>query len=417
MTKLQWIWEQLTGKLWLRASLFCVAGVIAAILGYLLKPYIPSDISYQIGADAVDDILNIIASSMLAVTTFSLSIMVAAYTAASNNTTPRATKLLLSDKHSQNALSTFIGSFLFSIVGIVALKIEVYDVSGRLVLFIVTIGVLLFIVLTLLQWIEHLSRLGRVGHTIEMVESTTKKALETYLKDPCLGGLPLASNWDATSAYTPVYLPKIGYIQHIDMEALSHIAKDLNTEIILHDRPGKMNSGTSPIVYIKGKIEENDIKKVRQAFSISQDRSFAQDPRFGLIVLSEIASRALSPAVNDPGTAIGVIGAQMRLLAPMLRDEVEEKQPSYDHIYVPVLECKDMLEDAFMPIARDGGSLREVAIRLQKALGSLAKMGNSAFQNDVAQLSHYVSLQAVAQMNLEEDKTMIRSLEIKKSGA
>jgi hypothetical protein len=44
-------------------------------------------------------------------------------------------------------------------------------------------------------------------------------------------------------------------------------------------------------------------------------RSFDQDPRFGAVVLTEIASRALSPGMNDPGTAIDVIGRAVRLLA------------------------------------------------------------------------------------------------------
>ncbi len=43
------------------------------------------------------------------------------------------------------------------------------------------------------------------------------------------------------------------------------------------------------------------------------NRTFEDDPRFGLIVLSEIADKALSPGVNDPGTAIDVIGTLVRL--------------------------------------------------------------------------------------------------------
>ena len=59
---------------------------------------------------------------MLAVTTFSLNVMTSAYGSAANNVTPRATRLLREDPVTQNVLSTFIGSFLFSIVGIVVLK-------------------------------------------------------------------------------------------------------------------------------------------------------------------------------------------------------------------------------------------------------------------------------------------------------
>src|SRR5690606_34170440 len=107
MTKFQWLLKQLSGKLWVRTSAFGLLAVLTALAAIFLKGFIPEDVSRKIGADSVDNLLHIIANSMLAVTTFSLSIMVAAYAAATTNVTPRSTQLLLSDKTSQNALSVF----------------------------------------------------------------------------------------------------------------------------------------------------------------------------------------------------------------------------------------------------------------------------------------------------------------------
>jgi len=61
---------------------------------------------------------------------FSVSTMVAAYGAATSNVTPRATRLLMEDNTSQNVLGTFIGSFLFSLVGIIALGTGLYGAAG-----------------------------------------------------------------------------------------------------------------------------------------------------------------------------------------------------------------------------------------------------------------------------------------------
>lgn len=83
----RWMLAQLAKKLWLRATLFSLLGVATALISILLKDSIPFSLSARIGADAVDKILSIIASSMLAVTTFSLSTMVAAYGAASTGVT------------------------------------------------------------------------------------------------------------------------------------------------------------------------------------------------------------------------------------------------------------------------------------------------------------------------------------------
>jgi hypothetical protein len=81
---------------------------------FRISPYLPQDLSTDIGAEAVDKVLAIIASSML----FSLSTMVTAYGAATSNVTPRATRLIMEDSTTQNVLAAFIGSFLYSIVAI-----------------------------------------------------------------------------------------------------------------------------------------------------------------------------------------------------------------------------------------------------------------------------------------------------------
>ncbi len=133
MTKWQWILKQFSRKLWVRASLFCVLAILTAFVGVLANNTIPDEFSRKVGAQAVDGILHIIANSMLVVATFSLSVMVSTYSAATNNVTPRSTQLLLQDTTSQNALSVFIGAFIYSLVGIIALSQRVYSDSGRLI--------------------------------------------------------------------------------------------------------------------------------------------------------------------------------------------------------------------------------------------------------------------------------------------
>jgi len=65
----RWITNQLTKRLWFRVSLFSLLGVATALLAVVFKDFIPESLPARIGADAVANILGIIASSMLAVTT------------------------------------------------------------------------------------------------------------------------------------------------------------------------------------------------------------------------------------------------------------------------------------------------------------------------------------------------------------
>ena len=82
----------------------------------------------------------------------------------------------MEDTATQNALATFLGAFLFSIVGIIALKAGIYGENGRLVLFVVTIAVIVVIVVTFIRWIEILRTFGRMGDTISRVEKAARES-------------------------------------------------------------------------------------------------------------------------------------------------------------------------------------------------------------------------------------------------
>lgn len=429
----RWLWKltQMRKRLWVRASLIGAIGVLAAILAAVVEPFVPWELPGKIGADAVDSILTIIASSMLAVTTFSLSVMTSAYGAATSSVTPRATRLLMEDRVTQNVLSTFIGSFIFSIVGIIVLKTGAYGDRGRMILFIVTVGVLVLIVISLLRWIDHLTRLGRVGETTGRVEEAAREALEARLATPYLGGRPLTEVPDTAA---PVVADDIGYVQHIDMPALSHCCRELDATIYVAVNPGAFVYPHTELAFLEApaadtaggdKGEEAETRRadlladIRHAFSIGGERSFDQDPRFGLAVMSEIGMRALSPAVNDPGTAIDVIGRQVRLLSLWAADtdERDEAEIAHPRVRVPALKIADLFEDAFMLVARDGAGLIEVQLRLQKALLALAHMGDADFRQAAIAQATLALARAEKALTVDADRERLREVFAKAEAA
>ncbi|GAN81392.1 DUF2254 domain-containing protein [Acidocella aminolytica] len=413
MARWLWVLRQLSRKLWVRATLIAILSVVAALLAAVIRPIIPAYLPSRIGANSVGNILDIIASSMLAVTTFSLNVMTSAYGAASSGVTPRATKLLMEDSTTQNVLSTFIGSFLFSIVGLVMLQTGAYGEQGRVVLFIVTIGVIGLIVVSLLHWIDHLTRLGRVGETTMAVEDAARQALTARLKDPYLGGRKLHDpEADIPAGAVKLSSDIIGYVQHIDMGALSALAEEIKAEIYLTVNPGAFAYPYTVLAWIKPETPGTDIptEALRKAFSLDSVRTFDQDPRFGVVVLSEIASRALSPAVNDPGTAIDVVSRITRLMALWAQGSETRKEEDIKHprLHVPALKSLDMLEDGFMPIARYGASMVEVQVKLQKGLYALSQLGDAEFRPAVRRYARLCLSHAEAALSQEADLLRVR---------
>ena len=79
--------------LWVRVVLYAVLGVLAAGAASLAG-YLPMGLPLDISVDAIDSLLSVLSSSMLAVTTFSIGSLMTAYGSATSNGTPRATTLL-----------------------------------------------------------------------------------------------------------------------------------------------------------------------------------------------------------------------------------------------------------------------------------------------------------------------------------
>mgnify|MGYP006186518433 FL=1 len=364
----------------------------------------------NISTESIEALLNLVTSSMLVIAMFAVGAMVTAYASASNSATPRAFSVVLADDTSQNALSIFIGVFIYGAVALVALKNDLYDHAGRFALFIVSVLVFALVILTFIRWMDSIARLGRMGNTIDKVEVAVASSFANWWSQPRLGGSLLSDQ--STVAGEPLVLSKVGYLQRVDMAALQAVAAQHDLKIFLSVLPGKFCTPGNPIAWVQGLGSNNKacFEQMANAFHLADQRTYDQDPRFGLVVLCEIACRALSPAVNDPGTAIDVIGTSTRLFHQWaLARQKSPTDPLYDRIFVPELREQDLFDDAFNGLARDGASMVEVSIRLQKAFQAMACFGDDRIR--AASIEH--SRRALARnelaMTLQQDIEAVRS--------
>ena len=139
---------------------------------------------------------------------------------------------------------------------------------------------------------------------------------------------------------------------------------------------------------------------------IVSNRAHAR-PMAALLIdeLVEIGLRALSPGINDPGTAIDVIGTLVRLFtlwqSPLEKNRLQAL--CYNRVSVPELVTDDMFDDAFTVIARDGAGMAEVAIRLQKAFCALAETNDQAMGAAARNHSRMALTRSELAMGLQEE--------------
>ncbi len=397
--------NRLGERLWIRPLIFCVLSITGAFIAKWADSFKIGASLPKITPESTETLLSITASSMLVIATLAVASMVSAYASAADRATPRSFSLLIADGTSQNALSIFMGAFIYSIVALVAMKNNYYEAAGHFLLFSITVVVLGLVVITFVRWVDWIARLGRIGTAIEKVEAAAEKSLRRRRLNAALGARPVA---EIDRSGTRVCGDNIGYVQHIDVEALQSCADEHDVVIHVAALPGAFVSHNLPLAFIEKKgdaDDEPDHDKIVCTFAVGIARVFDDDPRFGFITLSEIASRALSPAINDPGTAIEIVDSFVRLIAGLVEplDECEAKDPEYDRVRIPELKLDDMLGDAFRPIARDGAATVEVQIRLQKALELLADIDDPSLPSAATKQSRQALERASAALELKDD--------------
>lgn len=366
-------YNRLSENLWFKPLIFCILSIMGALVATLADGTFLTDIAPDIQYESLDDLLSTLSNSMLVIAIFAVGSMISAFAATSSTATPRSFKLVVADDVSQNALSIYIGSFIYSIVASVAFKNGYYGKAGHFVLFILTLTVFLLVIITFIRWVERISKLGRLEHTIQKIEDITTKTFEKRIRVRRMGGSPIIVREDKG---VPIYSDEIGYILYVKMDRLQEVATQLKVIITLNCMPGTFIAPDRVIAFVVSPHDQlpiEDKERLSKAFVIGKSRSYYADPRFGLIALSEIASRALSPGINDPGTALSIINSYVRLFHLWFKknDNGPSDDVKYTRIEVPEIEASDIFEDAFRPISRDGADNIEVMIRMQKALTSI----------------------------------------------
>lgn len=366
-----WLWLLLrwSRSLQVRASAFALLAVAIALLAPLLEPPLPRDLYERIGLETVRDILEVLASSMLVVATFSLGTLISAFAVASSSTTPRVTELLMEDTRMQNAIGVFVGAFLFSLAGLIGLGAGFYGERGGVLLFLVSVTVVIIVVAVFLRWVELVARVGRVPDAIDRTVRAARVALEDRHQRPLLGATGIDAVFRSAFDLTA---DSVGYLRHLDVPALQAAAEAAELRVQVPILPGDLVGPGDVLCALDGEPDARTERALRAAFDLGPRRTFDLDPRYGLVTLAEIGCKALSPGVHDPGTAINVAAALARVLA-VLEEDAPEPTVDCPRVSLRRIDAADLVDDAYAPLIRSATGEPAVLLWLLKSLAVLAR--------------------------------------------
>lgn len=398
-----------TRKLWVRVVIMGLLAFLAVGISQVIEFLIPEQTAKKISGESADRLLGVIASAMLSVTIFSITVMVSVYQSSSTQWTPRIHRLIMQDHTTQNTLAVFIGAYVYALLGIILREYGIYSDEHSFVLFWMTVGVLVVIVVYLVRWVLHLQGFGQLIDITRQIEETTCLQFAERLSMPCLGARPLVNEVPQDARALNAW--ESGYIQHIYPEALNALAKSHEVDFYLTESIGEFVFLNAPIVYVRQRGETLDWDALRDKMGnsliLGDLRTYDQDPRFGLVVMAEVGSKALSPGVNDAGTAIDVITRIGRILSDY-KDETQSKPDEVlEHLYVRPLDPRDLLQDGFRALSRDGAGILEVQQRLQQTLFGLTRHPDKGLSNAAREMARSELQRALSAMTFEQDREVL----------
>lgn len=374
--------------MWLVPSAMAATAVAGALALGAFEPHIelpPSAERLVFHGDAAGAraILAAIAGSMIGVTGVTFSITIVTLSLASSQFGPRLLRNFLRDRGNQIVLGAFIATFAFCLLGLRNIRGGTSETDGTYLTVVVAVLLALMSLGLLIYFIHHIATsiqadtvIARVGSELE---ATIDRLYPHELGLPAKDDAEAARGRAALADAVHIDAPRSGYLQSIDLDQLMALAKRHDLVIAIDRRPGQFVIAGRPLMRAApaARVDEATKAALARLWIVGDHRTAEQDVEFLVHQLVETASRALSPGINDPFTAMTCID---RLGGALARLSVRELPPSRRadedgnlRVLAATTTYAGLLDAAFNQIRQYAASSVDVLIRLLETLETLAE--------------------------------------------
>jgi uncharacterized membrane protein len=408
--------EYTSASLWVLPTL---AGVLALITGTIMSQVDlgpDSPLVFQGTADDARGLLIAITGTVVTVIALTLGLTVVALQLSSTQFSPRILRNFLRDRPNQIVLSLFVATFTYSAAGLFTVgvssgtRVEEFPrlaVSGAMVLLFVSLAAVVYFADHLAHSIQIDAITGRVERqALGVISKDWPGQVETTYRRP---------NWAVSLTSSDS-----GYIQTVHPEQILPLAARQGVIVRMRRRIGEHVVAGTKLVWLWRENPadpppnpEDFRQTVRSAVRIGFERTAEQDIGFSIRQLVDVACKALSPAINDPYTAVQAIDHLSVIFSTLgsrpLGDVVIREGAGV--VILPGRRFDELLATACGLIRRYGSREPTVLLALFRLLGNCteaigdndvraqaiheqAELILAAGENDIAQPEDLVALRA-----------------------
>jgi uncharacterized membrane protein len=373
--------ENLRGLLWVLPTLSVLAALVAGSLLSLVDLGAGSPLAFQGTPDDARALLIGISGTMVTVIALLLGLTVVALQLSSTQFSPRLLRNFLRDRPNQVVLSVFVATFAYSSAGLYTVGVSGgvrttqyprLAVTGAMVLLFVSLGLLVY-------FADHLAHSIQIEGIMSVVEGNALAVIRGGLLEGGQSPPPVPD--DAV----PVPARRSGYVQAVRVDRLLAHARLHHVHIRLRLRVGEHVVAGTTLVWVWPVRPGSPVPEplalypvLDEVIRVGRERTFEQDAAFGIRQLVDIACKAMSPAINDPYTAVQAIDRLSVLFCALATRPLGyhlARDAMGAEVVVPGRRFGEYLATMCGLIRRYGAGEPTVAAALLRLLASCASVG------------------------------------------
>jgi uncharacterized membrane protein len=290
-------------------------GIAAALILVRILYWIDDAMGWRspFGPDTATVVLVSLAASVFTFIVFIASMLLLAVQLASAQLTPRIIGIVFRDRVTRLSLMLFAANFTFLIGALVRIEDAVPLLTAHVAAFGCLVSLIVFLYL-----IDHVGKSLRPSEVLQRAATSGRRIIEQVYPRrlaewPDESPMPAEEPLGQPSRTIPSR--RNGVLLAFDMGGVVQLARQAGCVIELVPQVGDFVAAEHPLFRIYGDGSGPSAAALYQSVAFGQERTLQQDPGFAFRIIVDIASKGLSPAINDPTTAVLAVDQIHRLLA------------------------------------------------------------------------------------------------------
>ena len=299
--------EYLRESLWVVPTLGALIGLLGAVVVVLIDQHVKVPSQWQYSPSTASTVLSAVAGAVAALTGFVVTVTVLVVQMATGTFSARYMRLWYRDRVLKGVLALLIGTLAFSFS--LLRRIEstfVPDLGVTMAEVLLIVGLVMF-VLFLNRFVHGLRPVAVAAHLAKGVRTSLGDDIAGMRGVPDVFAGPLEGMNEPPALAVRCLGP--GAIQAVNLSRVVTWARQHECLVVMRHSVGEFIEAGDLLFEVYGNPGQADAAErvLRGLVALGIERTIEQDPAFAIRVMGDVANKALSPAVNDPTTAVQVL--------------------------------------------------------------------------------------------------------------